>query len=281
MTSTTDTPPALAAASAFIASAASASPGEPKGKMETIHGLNTYVATPANPSSDSASKAIIYFYDAFGLKLANNKLIPDKLADATGLTVYVPDVFNGGGISEESISAAPSTAADFKAASILTKLKVGAAFALAAPFFARNVPHFKIPTLKTWIDNLKASHNYTRLGGTGFCYGGKFVIALNATGHIDVSVASHPSMITKGDMAAIKNPILFNCAEEDPMFTQAYAKEVEKQWAEAGGKPVHKFQYYPNTIHGFAVRPNLADKQVKEAFEKALSETVSFWKAHL
>lgn len=67
-------------------------PGDPKGKMETIHGLNTYVATPTNAASDSAKKAIIFFYDAFGLKLANNKVIPDKIADATGLTVYVPDV---------------------------------------------------------------------------------------------------------------------------------------------------------------------------------------------
>jgi hypothetical protein len=67
-------------------------PGEPKGKIESLHGFNTYVATPASPSADSASKAIIYFYDAFGLNLVNNKIIPDLLADATGLTVYVPDV---------------------------------------------------------------------------------------------------------------------------------------------------------------------------------------------
>ncbi|SJX62734.1 related to AIM2-cytoplasmic protein involved in mitochondrial function or organization [Sporisorium reilianum f. sp. reilianum] len=256
-------------------------PGEPRGKLETIHGLSTYVATPASPSADSATKAIIYFYDAFGLKLANNKIIPDQLADATGLTVYVPDVFNGGGVSEESLSVAPSTAADMKSASLLTKLRVGAAFAMAGPFFARNLPAFKMPKLKKWIEELKASEGYTRLGSIGFCYGSKLVIALNATDHISVSVANHPSMITKGDMAAIKNPILFNCAEEDPIFTQQYAKEVEKQWADAGDKPTHQFIYYPNTVHGFAARPNLGDKQVKEAFEKAFTAAVDFWKAHL
>lgn len=256
-------------------------PGEPRGKIESIHGFDAYVATPANPSSDSATKAIIYFYDAFGLKLANNKLIPDQIADATGLTVYVPDVFNGGGISEEAMSVAPSTAADMQAASVWTKLKVGAAFAAAGPFFARNLPAFKIPKVKKWIEQLKASHGYARLGGVGYCYGGKLVVALNATGHIDVSVANHPSMITKADVAAIKNPILFNCAEEDPIFSQQYAKEVEKQWAEAGDKPAHQFIFYPNTVHGFAARPNLADKQVKEAFEKAFASGVDFWKAHL
>ncbi|KIS69181.1 uncharacterized protein UMAG_11414 [Mycosarcoma maydis] len=256
-------------------------PGDPKGKMETIHGLNTYVATPTNAASDSAKKAIIFFYDAFGLKLANNKVIPDKIADATGLTVYVPDVFNGGGIEEAALSHAPSTAADMKAASILTKLRTGAAFITAAPFFLLNLPQTKVPTLKKWIEQLKLSHGYTRLGGTGFCYGGKLVIMLNATDHIDVSVANHPSMITRADIAAIKNPILFNCAEEDPIFSESYAKEVEKQWKEAGDKPVHRFEYYPNTVHGFAARPNLGDKQVKEAFEKAFNESVAFWKANL
>ncbi|SYW81035.1 related to AIM2 - cytoplasmic protein involved in mitochondrial function or organization [Ustilago bromivora] len=202
-------------------------PGEPKGKMEKIHSYDTYVATPTNPSSDSAAKAIIYFYDAFGLKLDNNKVIPDKIADTT----------------------------------------VGVAFTLAAPFFLRNLPQTKIGPLKNWIESLKASHGYTRLGGTGFCYGGKLVIALNATDHINVSVANHPSFITKGDIAALKNPVLFNCAEEDPVFSADYAKQVEKEWNEKGAKQAFKFNHYPNTV--------------KEAFEKALQEGVNWWKAHL
>ena len=256
-------------------------PGEPRGKMESIHGLNTYVATPKTPGPDHGTKAIIYFYDAFGLKLDNNKIIPDNLADATGLNVYVPDVFNGGGVSEGALSSAPTTAAEAHSASIFSKLKTGLAFAMAAPFFLRNLPQSKMATLKTWIEALKSAEGYQRLGGVGYCYGGKLVIALNATDHINVSVANHPSMLNKGDIEAIKNPILFNCAEEDAMFSQDYAKEVEKQWSEQGDKPAHKFVYYPNTVHGFAARPNLGDKQVKEAFEGAFNEAVQFWKAHL
>lgn len=256
-------------------------PGEPRGKMETIHGMNTYIATPSNPAADSDTKAIIYFYDAFGLKLQNNKVIPDRLADASGLTVYVPDVFNGGGVAESTLASAPSTAEGMKSAGILSKLKTMSGFAMAMPFFARNLPGSKIPALKKWIDELKASHGYTRLGGVGFCYGGKLVIALNATDHINVSVANHPSMITKGDIAAIKNPILFNCAEEDPIFSENYAKQVEKEWSEKDDKPKHAFRYYPNTVHGFAARPNLGDPQVKEAFEKASAEAVAFWKENL
>lgn len=184
-------------------------------------------------------------------------------------------------MSEEALSSAPTTAEEMKSLSFASKLKTGAAFLLAGPFFARNLPAFKIPTLKKWIDALKASHNYTRLGGVGYCYGGKLVIALNATDHINVSIANHPSMVTKGDVASVKNPILFNCAEEDPMFAASYAKQLEQEWATNVDKPAHKFVVYPNTVHGFAARPNLGDKLVKQAFEKAFSEGVEFWKAHL
>ncbi|ETS64892.1 hypothetical protein PaG_00865 [Moesziomyces aphidis] len=256
-------------------------PGEPKGKIESLHGFNTYVATPASPSADSASKAIIYFYDAFGLNLVNNKIIPDLLADATGLTVYVPDMFNGGGISEAALSSAPMTAQSARSSGIVQKLKTVAAFATTTPFFVRHFPATKIGPMKKWIDELKASKGYTRLGGTGFCYGGKLVIALNGTGHIDVSVANHPSMITKGDIAGIKNPILFNVAEYDPIFSEAYAKQVEQDWAKRQDAPLHKFEYYPNTVHGFAARPDLAEKQVKDAFEKAFERSVEFWKSNL
>lgn len=190
-------------------------------------------------------------------------------------------VFNGGGVAESMLASAPSTANEAKSAGIFSKLKTGLAFASAAPFFVRNLPNSKIPTLKKWIEDLKASNNYTRLGGVGYCYGGKLTIVLNSTDHINVSVANHPSMISKADIAAIKNPILFNCAEEDPIFSADYAKEVEKDWAEKGDKPQHKFVFYPNTVHGFAARPNLAVKEVKEAFEGAFNGGVEFWKAHL
>lgn len=190
-------------------------------------------------------------------------------------------VFNGGGVSEAALSSAPSTAADMRSASIFTKLKTGFAFLTATPFFLRNLPQSKIPTLKKWIDALKASHNYTRLGGTGYCYGGKLVIALNATSHINVSVANHPSMVTKADIEGIKNPILFNCAEEDQLFSAEYAKQVEKEWKEKGDKPVHKFVFYENTVHGFAARPNLGDEKVKRAFEGAFEGAVAFWKEKL
>lgn len=77
--------------------------------------------------------------------------------------------------------------------------------------------------------------------------------------------------------------MLFNCAEEDPIFAKGFAEQVEKEWrqGEGEGGRKYKFNYYENTVHGFAARPNLADEKVKAAFEKAFSEGVDWWKAHL
>jgi carboxymethylenebutenolidase len=88
--------------------------GTPKGSESRIGPFNTYVAKPEGQIKDDKA-AIIFFYDAFGLKvsmlilitvetsggltsfmqLVNNKLLPDIIAEKTGLTVYVPDIFAG------------------------------------------------------------------------------------------------------------------------------------------------------------------------------------------
>merc|ERR1712087_378530 len=51
--------------------------GTPKGKVETIAGLNTYVS----PSSDgSKAKTVIFITDIFGYELVNVRLVADEYA---------------------------------------------------------------------------------------------------------------------------------------------------------------------------------------------------------
>ncbi len=63
---------------------------EPKGTIETIHGIRTYVAGGSDPARSKS--AIIYLPDGFSLKLVNNKLLADEYAAGTGCKVYIPDV---------------------------------------------------------------------------------------------------------------------------------------------------------------------------------------------
>jgi len=54
--------------------------GEPKGSMVKLGVYDTYVATPDAPREGKASRAIVFFYDIFGLGIKNPKvsLIKDE-----------------------------------------------------------------------------------------------------------------------------------------------------------------------------------------------------------
>ena len=65
--------------------------GQPMGKIEMVHGLNTYViGNRTNPRG-----IIVIYSDIFGLPLPNNKLIADAYAKSGEWLVYLPDFFKG------------------------------------------------------------------------------------------------------------------------------------------------------------------------------------------
>ena len=67
--------------------------GIPAGQVRTLHGLQTYVATP--PDSAATSKGIIVIIpDAFGMPFNNSRILADTYAKS-GFTVYLPDFTNG------------------------------------------------------------------------------------------------------------------------------------------------------------------------------------------
>src|SRR5947209_5360915 len=68
--------------------------GEPQGTMQTLYGYPCYVASP--PSTSQSKSTIIFFCDAFGLELINNKLLCDKYAAEAGFSVIAPDIIPGG-----------------------------------------------------------------------------------------------------------------------------------------------------------------------------------------
>lgn len=64
--------------------------GEPLGKEEKVHGLDTYV------TGDPNSKAIIVFIpDAFGWKFNNNRILADHYATKVPARVYLPEFMEG------------------------------------------------------------------------------------------------------------------------------------------------------------------------------------------
>jgi len=79
----------------------------PKGVLQDLYGYKTYVSMPANTPSPKST--IVFFCDAFGLNLPNNKILADHYADKTGCRVLTPDIIPGGGVPESTMHAMNDT----------------------------------------------------------------------------------------------------------------------------------------------------------------------------
>lgn len=64
--------------------------GETLGKVEKIHGLDTYVTEGTNPKA-----ILIYVPDAFGWTFNNARILADHYASRIPARVYVADFMNG------------------------------------------------------------------------------------------------------------------------------------------------------------------------------------------
>lgn len=70
--------------------------GDPRGKIQTISGIETYISTPA--AENANGHIVLYFPDVYGL-FNNARLIMDAFADAGYLTLGL-DYFKGVGTYE-------------------------------------------------------------------------------------------------------------------------------------------------------------------------------------
>lgn len=177
-------------------------PGQPRGRIEKIGTFDTYLAEPSTGVQDT-TKAIIFFTDAFGLGLDNNKILADRLAQATGLSVYAPDLFGANPVPEASLANQPDTAEQLKNASILTKLTSVAKFAVLAPWFFKYRPSTVLPRLEEYLGHIKSQYNYHKLGGIG-CVAGACVACPS------VIITDHHHLPPRSDTATAANP--YSCS---------------------------------------------------------------------
>jgi dienelactone hydrolase len=63
------------------------------------------------------------------------------------------------------------------------------------------------PIVESVIKHLRGELGVKRLGGVGYCFGGKYVCRWLKEGSLDVGYTAHPSFVDAEELQAIKGPL--------------------------------------------------------------------------
>ncbi|KAK5736200.1 hypothetical protein LTR17_007540 [Elasticomyces elasticus] len=224
-----------------------------KGHYSTIEGMKIYATGPK-----SAKSAILVVYDIFGF-------FPQTLQGADILAhadkehqyqVFMPDFFDG---KPADISWYPPDNEE-------KGKKLGEFFKTSAapPKTLERIPKVlkqiesERPDIKEWAI-------------VGYCWGGKIVNLISQKGTpFKAAAACHPAMVDANDASGVTIPYAMFPSKDEP------EDDVEK-W-QANIKVKNVVRWWPNQVHGFmAARADLKDEKVKEDYQKAYEELLSFF----
>jgi dienelactone hydrolase len=280
--------------------------GSPKGTLETIHGHSTYVAGPA-PASPNVP-TIIFFTDAFGLRLENNKLLADAYTIATGFRVLVPDIVPGGGMNPAVIDHLDIVMAPVPFWNLLGwarrayHLVVGLSHAV--PFMRKAKPNLRKECYEPCLAYARAVRaemaDDAKLGVAGFCWGGYQSVNLCKETRtpggkeplIDAQFCAHPSSLKLPNdiveaVMTFKTPVAVAHATNDMALKNEVVHNTEAQLREktGDGKGAGGFhweiKYYEDVPHGFAVRARDGFEKEAVAADDAKAQAIEFFKRWL
>lgn len=280
--------------------------GTPKGTIKELYGAKTYVTLPSDNAEPK--NTIIFYCDAFGLNLVNNKLLADRYAAETGSRVLAPDLFPAGAASIDTMMAmnnllrsVPSTLSYLN-----PFMYMGKAYALArsvggmVPFLYYNNPSKAFSGCLRYAREVRtAMPSDGKLGVAGFCWGGYQVTKLacepvsegggDQKALVDAVFTAHPSALKAPDdvIAAIETlKVPYSCAvaEFDFQFDKKAANDAEKAVKEKLGAGVgtYEFVVWEGCHHGFSVRASHDEGSTGDkGYEGAAKQAVDWFNKYL
>lgn len=278
--------------------------GTPKGTITELHGATTYITLP---SADTNPKhTIIYYCDAFGLNLVNNKLLADQYAADTGCRVLAPDLFPGGAASMGTMLAVNKVLSPVSSALSYANpfMYLGKAYNAArvlvsmAPFLYYNSPVACFPACLRYARDVRATMAPDgKLGVAGFCWGGYQVTKMACEpvteggdkALVDAVFTGHPSKLKAPEdfVAAVETfKVPYSCAaaEFDFMFNKGLSDETEAAIRQKLGPGVgtYEFRVWDGCHHGFAVRASHDEgSDGDKGYNGAAKQAVDWFNKHL
>lgn len=152
-----------------------------------VEKVNTYLAYPENKSTENA---VLILSDILGHKFPNVQLLADQFA-GNGYFTLIPDLFHGD----------------------VVPLNRPEGFQIME-WVKNHLPQHTQPIIDTVLGEMRGSLGVKRIGGVGYCYGGKYVCRFLKKGKLDAGFAAHPTMVEADELRGIEGPLSIAAASK-------------------------------------------------------------------
>jgi dienelactone hydrolase len=261
--------------------------GTPKGREDTINGLDTYIS---EPEGGSTAKSVIFLVDIFGWKFPNVRLLADNYAKA-GLYCYIPDLHQGDSLPISFLQNIEPPLKDQEQAGLIDKAKNTAIIGTTLmPWLAKRPDAVVQPMIDGFVNSVRQISGTQKVGAIGFCWGGRYAILQAygkdqtpgdaAGGGVDAAYACHPSLMTiPAEFDPVSVPLSLALGDHDSLLDEKSVDQI-REVLQKKSTP-SEVQVYEDQVHGFTLRSDWSSEKDKKAMDEAEKQGVEWFHKYL
>lgn len=135
------------------------------------------------------------------------------------------------------------------------------------------------PIIASVIDEMRNNMGVKRLGGVGYCFGGKYVCRWLREAGLDAGFVAHPSFVDADEVKGVTGPLSIAAAEIDEIFTVEKRHETEEILR--GLTVPWEMLLYSGVEHGFAVKGHMSTNRARFAKEQVFGQAVTWFEEYV